>query len=90
MSPSKGGQPGTVRYRAEAVVPCDGSRRVFRPGFVDVAGGAVTRVGALHELVDTEAEERLEEVEVRACDRLCGCEPASIRASHFRFGTRRL
>jgi 5-methylthioadenosine/S-adenosylhomocysteine deaminase len=65
VSPSKGGQPGTVRYRAEAVVPCDGSRRVFRPGFVDVAGGAVTRVGALHELVDTEAEERLEEVEVR-------------------------
>ena len=36
---------GLVRYRADAVVPCDGSGAVFRPGVVEVAGDTVVRVG---------------------------------------------
>ncbi|MGP8005765.1 MAG: amidohydrolase family protein [Acidimicrobiales bacterium] len=36
---------GTVRYRADAVIPCDGSGSVFRPGVVDVAGDTVVHVG---------------------------------------------
>jgi len=35
-----------VRYVADAVVPCDGSVPVFRPGAVEVAGDTVVRVGA--------------------------------------------
>lgn len=34
-----------VRYSAEAVVPCDQPGRVLRPGFVEVSGDTVTRVG---------------------------------------------
>ena len=34
-----------VRYVADAVVPCDGSAPVLRPGVVEVSGGAVTHVG---------------------------------------------
>jgi 5-methylthioadenosine/S-adenosylhomocysteine deaminase len=52
----------TVRYRADAVVPCDGSRRVLRPGFVEVFDGAITRVGALGDLG---VREPVEEIEVR-------------------------
>ena len=36
---------GSVRYRADAVVPCDGSGAVFRPGVVEVADGRVVSVG---------------------------------------------
>ncbi len=35
----------TVRYLADAVVPCDGSGPVLRPGVVEVTGGTVTHVG---------------------------------------------
>ena len=34
-----------VRYVADAVVPCDGSTPVLRPGVVEVSGGTVTHVG---------------------------------------------
>jgi 5-methylthioadenosine/S-adenosylhomocysteine deaminase len=34
-----------VRYRAEAVVPCDGSGPVLRPGVVEVVGDVITHVG---------------------------------------------
>lgn len=37
--------PGPVRYRADAVIPSDGTGRVFRPGVVEVAGETVTYVG---------------------------------------------
>ena len=37
--------PETLRYRADAVVPCDGSGRVLRPGVVEVSGSTVTHVG---------------------------------------------
>ncbi len=40
-----GATRGTVRYVADAVVPCDGSGPVLRPGVVEVAGGAITHVG---------------------------------------------
>ncbi len=39
------GPTDVVRYRADAVVPCDVPGRVFRPGVVEVSGGAVTHVG---------------------------------------------
>jgi 5-methylthioadenosine/S-adenosylhomocysteine deaminase len=35
----------TVRYVADAVVPCTGDVAVLRPGAVEVSGGTVTRVG---------------------------------------------
>jgi len=35
----------TVRYLADAVVPCDGGTQVFRPGVVEVSGTAITHVG---------------------------------------------
>ena len=35
----------TVRYLADAVVPCDGSGPVLRPGVVEVSGGVITHVG---------------------------------------------
>ncbi|MHB1710269.1 MAG: amidohydrolase family protein, partial [Acidimicrobiales bacterium] len=34
-----------VRYIADAVLPCDGTGRVFRPGIVDVAGDTIVHVG---------------------------------------------
>jgi 5-methylthioadenosine/S-adenosylhomocysteine deaminase len=37
--------PEVIRYVADAVVPCDGSVPVFRPGAVEVAGDTVVRVG---------------------------------------------
>jgi 5-methylthioadenosine/S-adenosylhomocysteine deaminase len=40
-----GETPGPVRYRADAVIPSDGTGRVFRPGEVEVAGDTVTYVG---------------------------------------------
>ena len=40
----------TVRYVADAVVPCAGSVAVFRPGAVEVSGDSVTRVGTVAEL----------------------------------------
>ncbi len=39
------GGPDTVRYRADAVVPCDGSGPVLRPGVVEVSGAVITHVG---------------------------------------------
>ena len=36
---------GTVRYVADAVVPCTGGAVVLRPGAVEVSGDSVTRVG---------------------------------------------
>ena len=40
--------PGPViRYRAEAVVPCDRPGEVFRPGVVDVSGDTVVHVGPI-------------------------------------------
>lgn len=44
-----GGAP-TVRFVADAVVPCDGSGPVLRPGAVEVAGDTVVRVGRLADL----------------------------------------
>ena len=38
-------RPAVIRYVADAVVPCDGSVPVFRPGAVEVAGDTVMRVG---------------------------------------------
>ena len=37
--------PDVVRYVADAVLPCDGSVPVLRPGAVEVAGDTVVRVG---------------------------------------------
>ena len=37
--------PATVRYVADAVVPCTGDASVLRPGAVEVAGDRVVRVG---------------------------------------------
>ncbi len=37
--------PPTVRFVADAVVPCTGDTAVLRPGAVEVAGERVTRVG---------------------------------------------
>ncbi len=58
-----------VRYLADAVVPCDGSGRVLRPGFVELVGGAVARVGVLSDLerADTvgEVPSEVAEVEIR-------------------------
>ncbi len=36
---------GAIRYLADAVVPCDGTGAVHRPGMVEVTGDVVTRVG---------------------------------------------
>jgi len=44
-----GESPGPVRYRADAVIPSDGTGRVFRPGEVEVAGDTVTYVGPVRE-----------------------------------------
>jgi 5-methylthioadenosine/S-adenosylhomocysteine deaminase len=41
---------GTVRYVADAVVPCDGSVPAHRPGAVEVEGDTVVRVGTPGEL----------------------------------------
>ncbi|HEX3460902.1 MAG TPA: amidohydrolase family protein, partial [Acidimicrobiales bacterium] len=41
--------PRPIRYRADAVIPSDGTGRVFRPGEVEVAGDAVTYVGPVRE-----------------------------------------
>ena len=38
---------GRVRYTADAVIPCDGTGRVFRPGVVEVDGSTVVRVGGV-------------------------------------------
>ncbi len=40
----------TVRYVADAVVPCDGTVAVLRPGAVEVTGDSVVRVGRPGEL----------------------------------------
>ena len=42
---SPDGPAATVRYVADAVVPCDGSGSVVRPGAVEVSGDTVVRVG---------------------------------------------
>jgi 5-methylthioadenosine/S-adenosylhomocysteine deaminase len=67
VSPGQDGTPERVRrFRADAVVPCDGARRVLRPGFVDVVDGAVARVGSVGELDRVGgSEEPVEVVEVR-------------------------
>lgn len=39
------GSVEVVRYIADAVLPCDGTGRVFRPGIVDVAGDTIVHVG---------------------------------------------
>lgn len=39
------GTPEPIRYRADAVLPNDGTGRVFRPGEVEVVGDTVTYVG---------------------------------------------
>lgn len=39
------GPDADVRYSADAVVPCDGSGPVLRPGVVEVSGGVITHVG---------------------------------------------
>ena len=36
---------GAVRYMADAVVPCDGTGPVLRPGVVEVTDGTITHVG---------------------------------------------
>lgn len=60
-----GNGTGTLtRFRAEAVVPCEGSGQVLRPGTVEVSDGAITYVG-----VGTGKEggpgRRVQEIEVR-------------------------
>jgi 5-methylthioadenosine/S-adenosylhomocysteine deaminase len=40
-----GGAPEPTRYRADAVVPSDGTGQVFRPGEVEVTGDTITYVG---------------------------------------------
>ncbi|MGA8727049.1 MAG: amidohydrolase [Acidimicrobiales bacterium] len=55
----------TVRYRADAVVPCDGSRRVLRPGFVEVVDGVIARVGPPGNVGGSDEREPVEEIEVR-------------------------
>ncbi len=37
--------PEVTRYRADAVLPCDGTGHVFRPGEVEISGDSVTYVG---------------------------------------------
>jgi len=39
------GTPETVRYLADAVVPCDGGTQVLRPGVVEVSGSVIAHVG---------------------------------------------
>lgn len=39
-----------VRVRADAVVPCDGSTGILRPGVVEVSGDTVTHVGGVNSL----------------------------------------
>jgi 5-methylthioadenosine/S-adenosylhomocysteine deaminase len=47
VGPTEGPGPAdTVRYLADAAVPCDGSGRVLRPGVVEVSGATVTHVGS--------------------------------------------
>ncbi len=41
----RGTAAASVRYLADAVVPCDGTGAVHRPGMVEVTGDLVTRVG---------------------------------------------
>jgi len=41
----RGTDATTIRYLADAVVPCDGTGAVHRPGVVEVSGEVVTRVG---------------------------------------------
>jgi 5-methylthioadenosine/S-adenosylhomocysteine deaminase len=36
---------GVTRYCADAVLPCDGTGRVFRPGVVEVEGNRIVHVG---------------------------------------------
>ena len=52
----------TVRYLADAVVPCDGSVPVLRPGVVEVSAGTVTHVGPVG---SPEPDGPLREVRVR-------------------------
>ncbi len=40
------GPTETLRYLADAVVPCDGSGRVLRPGVVEVSGSTIAHVGS--------------------------------------------
>ncbi|HWD52855.1 MAG TPA: amidohydrolase [Acidimicrobiales bacterium] len=47
-----GGTPEPIRYRADAVIPCDGTGRVFRPGEVEVTGDTVTYVGPPRDRAD--------------------------------------
>ncbi len=47
------GTPEPVRYRADAVLPSDGTGRVFRPGEVEVVGDTVTYVGPPRDREDT-------------------------------------
>jgi 5-methylthioadenosine/S-adenosylhomocysteine deaminase len=53
-----------VRYLADAVVPCDEPGRVLRPGFVEVVGGTISRVGRPDE-PDPDRSAEVEEVSVR-------------------------
>jgi 5-methylthioadenosine/S-adenosylhomocysteine deaminase len=48
--------PPTVRYVADAVVPCTAGGAVLRPGAVEVSGDAVTRVGTPGQLRATGAD----------------------------------
>jgi 5-methylthioadenosine/S-adenosylhomocysteine deaminase len=45
MTTNRTDQPVTTRYRADAVVPCDGGVALFRPGVVDVVGDTIVHVG---------------------------------------------
>ena len=42
---STAGGPETVRFVADAVVPCDGTVPALRPGAVEVVGDTIVRVG---------------------------------------------
>ena len=51
--PAGRGAGAGVRYVADAVIPCDGTVPVLRPGAVEVAGDAVVRVGRPGDLRST-------------------------------------